>query len=81
MTISEVYNTDQYLSSTLIDSWKGYSPLESIARLSSLSVLHKHIAQLLLLSGAHHTLEEGEEIDNAEAQATVNRYLRSSRLD
>ncbi|GAA5988495.1 hypothetical protein JCM5350_005213 [Sporobolomyces pararoseus] len=52
-------------------SWKGYSPLESIARLSSLSVLHKHIAQLLLLSGAHQTLEEGEEIDNAEAQAMI----------
>ncbi|GAA5966798.1 hypothetical protein JCM3765_004273 [Sporobolomyces pararoseus] len=39
-------------------SWKGYSALDSIALRSSVSILHRFIAQLLLLKGAISKLED-----------------------
>ena len=42
----------------ILDSWKGYSALDSIALRSSISILHRLIAQLLLLSEAISQLED-----------------------
>ncbi|GAA5988497.1 hypothetical protein JCM5350_005214 [Sporobolomyces pararoseus] len=61
-------------------SWKGYSALESISRFPTLSILHKLITQLLLLSGAHDDINR-EELRNGELTNLLLDWESSGRSE
>ncbi|GAA5966794.1 hypothetical protein JCM3765_004271 [Sporobolomyces pararoseus] len=62
-------------------SWKGYSAWEVIIRTSKLSILHRLIAQILLLAGVRCGIEDVQDFTNQELRDLLLNWEKSGRGD